>query len=48
VAATESPAPSGGSLASTGTSVIGITGLAALLLAGGAAIRFRRRTARRH
>jgi hypothetical protein len=48
VAATESPAPSGGSLASTGASVIGVTGVAALLLAGGAAIRFRRRSARRH
>ncbi|MEU6852646.1 hypothetical protein ABZ901_22315, partial [Actinacidiphila alni] len=37
VADTESPAPSNGSLASTGTSVIGVTAVAALLLAGGAA-----------
>jgi LPXTG-motif cell wall-anchored protein len=48
VSDTESPASSGGSLASTGTSVIGITAVAALLLAAGAAVRFRRRADRRH
>ncbi len=48
VAAGSSGTPSGGSLASTGTSVIGVSALAAVLLAGGVAVRFRRKGARRH
>jgi hypothetical protein len=39
---------SGGNLASTGASVIGISGAAAVLLAVGAAVRFRRRGTRAH
>jgi hypothetical protein len=47
-AAGSSGTPGSGSLASTGTSVIGVSALAAVLLAGGVAVRFRRKGARRH